>query len=860
MMSSKPYGVERPLPASDAIKKPTEVSAADEAILSSAVTLLDEATDFSPCVRKIAGKLHSHASDPLVARVMFNLALVEASAHRTRFAALVLSKHGYVSMASFLVRRALSSGAKKWDVTALRSLEPVASSADSAKGKRRVVSIAIRGGTLHCSCISDAVEAPEPFKISDVNGVLLWIAKVLREGGPGVCRDLVELEIEDTTCDLEPLLTLLSSMSLFPVSLALTVPSAEQAATMVAAFPARTRQLLSPVVTVRKDTDSVFLVTAGGGSLYEVGELDEYVLKDSAHELRSLGFAAGLLNLYRSPVLASERSRLIMAFRDESHECFPLWVKGGWIERALRYVGTAGETSSLREVLIGHLLHTGYFGEANGLLEGAPRAERGSSYLSWRLQALFGLGKFAEVLQVGDPSECASSDAAIINESSAVISLIEQLDAGNYAVETFTPLENKIVSILHASVPEQSGGYAVRAHSVLLQLAEHGFNVAPYTRPGFPEKDCSLAPGEIAEVFVDGLPYRRIGTRRLRKDGEYQYMAESVKYYKEIIRRERPVAVHLRSTYVSALPGLIAARYFGVPVIYEVSGMWELVYESANEALMEGRRARTVVLEDAVLRAADVVCTITEAMGRIIQSRVQLQAPLKIVPNAVDAKQFFHSEKDRALVQQFGWDPEIPVIGYVGSFVDYEGLDVLIAALAELKRRRIRHYGLFVGDGAVANRIRKMAHAEGLDPDSYRFTGRIPHTEVAKMYSLIDICAFPRRSTPATEAVSPMKPFEAMASGKSVIVSNVAALVEIAGGGTRAGVVPVEDPISLADKLQEVIQNPERVALQRAEAAKWVTTERSWEAVGGAFSAEIRAMINRHADGSWSQHESRVEV
>src|SRR5699024_9021035 len=137
--------------------------------------------------------------------------------------------------------------------------------------------------------------------------------------------------------------------------------------------------------------------------------------------------------------------------------------------------------------------------------------------------------------------------------------------------------------------------------------------------------------------------------------GEYQYMIESLEHYKAAIRRERPSVVHLRSTYVSALPGLIAAKHFGLPVIYEVSGMWELVYETDHRPSKQGTHARTVRLENAVLANADTVVTITDAMADIIAERVTTKKPVELVPNAVDADNFTTAESDPELLDALGW-------------------------------------------------------------------------------------------------------------------------------------------------------------------------------------------------------------
>ncbi|MFE1083462.1 glycosyltransferase [Brevibacterium sediminis] len=408
----------------------------------------------------------------------------------------------------------------------------------------------------------------------------------------------------------------------------------------------------------------------------------------------------------------------------------------------------------------------------------------------------------------------------------------------------FTPIAGKVLTILHASAPDQSGGYAVRAHSVLKTIVAKDFEVTALTRPGFPEAANSLEPGATAEEVHDGIRYLRLGSDSARANGEFTYMREAIDHFAEVIRRERPSAVHLRSTYVSALPGLIAAKRFGLPVVYEVSGMWELVYEAANTARMEGRRARTVVLENAVLEHCDEVVTITEAMREIISGRVRTRRPIGIMPNAVDTTGFTSAEKNPQVLSRFGWSAHDPVIGYIGTFVGYEGLDILVRAIAIVRSRGLRVRALLVGDGAESARIRSLAADLSLDESTIVFTGRVPHEEVSDLYSVIDVCAYPRLLTPATRAVSPLKPFEAMAAKKSVIVSDVPALAEIAGHGERGLVVPSGDVDALAEAISTFIKDPTSTRTRVEAAAAWTESERSWSAVGAVMGSVLDRLMS----------------
>ena len=517
----------------------------------------------------------------------------------------------------------------------------------------------------------------------------------------------------------------------------------------------------------------------------------------------------------------------------------------------MRFRSDGRQRATTAQLVAALLLKFGHYDEALGLLESVPRNFEGPYFERRMVRALFGTGRFDRLTDPRWDVIDSETDRKQLDEGRAAHELLteaKRLESQPVTPRSgFTP--GKVVSFLHASQPVQSGGYANRAHQILQGLGQHGLEVTAYTRPGFPEDGPRLDPGQVVPAEHDGVAYRRIGVAHPRRNGEYQYMLESLRWYREILERERPSVVHLRSTYVSALPGLIAAHSLGIPAVYEVSGMWELVYASKDSARMESLRARTVVLEDAVLRQADAVTMLTEAMRTIVEERGDLPRRPIILPNAVDVERFTAREPDESVVTELGWPTDVPIIGYIGSFVDYEGLDVLIDACALLKTRGVDFRALMIGDGAIHAAVVRRAQELGLS-DCVHFTGRVPHEEVDRLYSAIDICAYPRKLTTATAAVSPLKPFEAMALRKIVLVSDVPALKEIAGGNERALVFEHSNAEALADALEEAIAHPERSEQRRDAARTWVEKERSWESVGTQLATLLAdTTLKEHHDG-----------
>ncbi len=144
-----------------------------------------------------------------------------------------------------------------------------------------------------------------------------------------------------------------------------------------------------------------------------------------------------------------------------------------------------------------------------------------------------------------------------------------------------------------------------------------------------------------------------------------------------------------------------------------------------------------------------------------------------VMRNGVDLSLFGDPPpRDDALASELGIADHAPVIGYIGSFYDYEGVDDLIAAMPLLRRQHPDAQLLLVGAGEMESSWRASAAALP-DPGAVIFTGRVPHHEVERYYSVIDVLAYPRKSSRLTDLVTPLKPLEAMAQRRIVAASDV---------------------------------------------------------------------------------------
>jgi PEP-CTERM/exosortase A-associated glycosyltransferase len=399
----------------------------------------------------------------------------------------------------------------------------------------------------------------------------------------------------------------------------------------------------------------------------------------------------------------------------------------------------------------------------------------------------------------------------------------------------FRPLPNTVLYCLHNSLPHDSAGYATRSHGILQGLRNAGMNMLPYTRFGYPwdaarRKKLDPIPAYADRDEADGITYHRLrtldtGWGQVPLDCYMQSAAEAVE---QAIRVERPSIVHAASNYITGLPSVVAALRLGLPVVYEVRGLWEITRASREPAWKTSDQYEAYVrLETEAANGADAVITLTEALKAELVGRGVPAERITVVPNSVDPDLFTAEPRDRDLEHELGFAGR-RVVGYVGSFTGYEGLDDLLHATTVVIDRGVDLRLLLVGDGAELPRLRELV-AELELGDHVVMPGRVPFADVHRYYSLIDVAVFPRKPLPVTEMVSPMKPFEAMATKKAILVSSVGALAEIVQDGETGLVFQKGDIDSLADALERMVRDPDLCRRLGENAREWVVANRSWQ-------------------------------
>lgn len=461
----------------------------------------------------------------------------------------------------------------------------------------------------------------------------------------------------------------------------------------------------------------------------------------------------------------------------------------------------------------------------------------------WAFQKSQDFEKTAIILQKLTPilEQSSSAQQQMLLEKiykSPAYSLLIKNHIPNEPRDEIECIPNRIAYVLHNSFPYSSGGYATRAFGIAEGLKSHGFEVININRPGFPLdiKDDLNAEDVPETEMIEGHKYVRSLSTSRRGKTPYDYMLEAADILEERFIEYRPQYVIAASNHITAIPSLIAAKRLGIPFYYEVRGLWEITRVS-REPEFEKKPAYTVqvLLETLAAKNATHVFTLTHSMVNELVRRGVEEEAISLVPNSCSPENLIPKERDIDLVSKLNIPTDVPVIGYIGTFVQYEGLDDLAEACAILKLKGVPFRLLLVGNenasgqdvGPITAKISELANTYGFN-DWLIMPGRIPFEEVESYYSLIDIAPFPRKPQPVCELVSPMKPLEALAMKKAVLVSSVQALKEMIVED-KTGLVFEKGNISdLADKLQFLIDNEGLRKTLGENGRVWVKVERNW--------------------------------
>jgi PEP-CTERM/exosortase A-associated glycosyltransferase len=384
----------------------------------------------------------------------------------------------------------------------------------------------------------------------------------------------------------------------------------------------------------------------------------------------------------------------------------------------------------------------------------------------------------------------------------------------------------RILHILDHSIPLHSG-YTFRTLSILKEQRALGWETTHLTSPK--QGTCSAS-----EETIDGWHFFRThhAIAKMTKVpllNQISVINSLTHRLKKVAKIVKPDILHAHSPALNAIAALRVGRSLGIPVVYEVRAFWEDAAADHGTTTEGSIRYRlTRAMETYAFKHVDAVTTICEGLRSDIVARGIPSTKVTLVPNAVDIKKFsIGGAPDEILKTQLGL-AGARILGFIGSFYAYEGLDLLLTALPRILDQTPDVRVLLVGGGPQEDTLKQQSRQLGI-ADKVVFTGRVPHSEVNRYYDLMDVLVYPRHSMRLTELVTPLKPLEAMAQGRLFVASNVGGHKELIRDGETGVLFKAESPQDLANKVLDLLNTPERWPTIKAAGRRFVETERNWK-------------------------------
>ena len=419
----------------------------------------------------------------------------------------------------------------------------------------------------------------------------------------------------------------------------------------------------------------------------------------------------------------------------------------------------------------------------------------------------------------------------------------------------------RILHVLDHGLPLQSG-YTFRTRAILKAQEARGWRVAAVTGP---RQEQWHGPGAGAVEQIDGLTFYRTGGTRHGGwlsgglVGEARGLAAFARRIDAAVTDFRPDVIHAHSPVIDPIAAWVVARRRGLPLVYEIRAFWEdAAVGNGTGAEGSAKYRATRALENWAVSRADAVAVICEGLRGDLIARGHAADKIAVSPNGVDLTLFGDMPpRDEALARELGLGGR-DVVGFIGSFYDYEGLDDLIAAMPALVAARPQAALLLVGGGPMDAALRAQAAASPV-ADAIRFVGRVPHDQVELYYGLIDILAYPRKRMRLTDLVTPLKPLEAMAQGRLVAASDVGGHRELIRDGDTGTLFAPDDPAAIARALDVMFGNRSMWDERRARARAFVEAERNWSSNISRYEPVYHRLVRAPVkDGIWQRSPAKT--
>lgn len=277
------------------------------------------------------------------------------------------------------------------------------------------------------------------------------------------------------------------------------------------------------------------------------------------------------------------------------------------------------------------------------------------------------------------------------------------------------------------------------------------------------------------------------------------YNAMSYHRIRRLMQRYRPDFIYERYSLFS-FGGVLAARQTGIPLCLEVNAPLFFEHQKYGRLVLRSIARR---IENWVCNNSNITIAVSSVLRDILVDQGVRPSRIVMMPNGINPGTFLGGIDGEPVKEKLGIEKRRVVIGVVGWFREWHGLDLLIDSLWQA--------GLFagngisvllVGDGPALPFCREQAKTLGVEP-SIVFTGAVPRDQIPGHIAAIDIAVQPR----VTAYACPMKVIEYLAMGKAIVAPRQPNIMDLLEHGKNALLFQPEDGRDLACQIKILIED-----------------------------------------------------
>lgn len=299
----------------------------------------------------------------------------------------------------------------------------------------------------------------------------------------------------------------------------------------------------------------------------------------------------------------------------------------------------------------------------------------------------------------------------------------------------------------------------------------------------------------------------------------------------------RPHVYYMREAYRVVAPAL-AARATRTPLVVEVNGI-----QSAETALAGIPPDRiTPRLQRLIYRNAAAVIAVTDGVRDHLVQEFQVPPErITVLTNGVNVGAFRPLDRD-AVKRELGLDGA-PVVGYIGNFEVWQGIDELLRAAPRVLAVRPETQFVLAGSGPREPEYRALARRLGVE-QAVRFAGWVPVAESPRWINAFDVAVTLKR--PLASGYSPLKLYAYMGCGRPVVASRLPGFEDLETHG--AGIlVPHDDSEAAAGAILRLLADPARGEAMGAAGRALAVARHSWEHVVEETEQICRSVSGRRS-------------